>query len=86
MKYEIQFARITNAGKLHDRFLNCQYIKPEELSKSSMGENFTLIEILSPWFAFLDQVSLQSSLNNQFRNRSKSSQLLNPGRIALNRS
>lgn len=50
MSYEIQFARITNFGKLSDRFLNCQHSKSKDLTKSSMGEIFTLVEILSPWY------------------------------------
>lgn len=50
MAYEIQFARITNSGKLADRFLTCQHLQSEDLAKSAMGEIFALIEILSPWF------------------------------------
>lgn len=50
MSYEIQFARIVNFGKLQDRFLTCQHIKSVDLAQSPMGEIFTLIEILSPWF------------------------------------
>ena len=78
MKYEIQFARITNAGKLHDRFLNCQYIKPEELSKSSMGENFTLIEILSPWFASAQiGQSIVKNFSSQYFEGGSTSDLVN---------
>ena len=50
MNYEIQFARVTNFGKLSDRFLNSQHQKANDLTKSSMGEIFSLIEILSPWY------------------------------------
>jgi len=50
MNYEIQFARVTNFGKLQDRFLTCQHLKSADLSKSSMGDIFVLMEILSPWF------------------------------------
>ncbi len=50
MKYEIQFARVTCYGKLQDRFLTCQHLKSPELTKQSMGDIFSLIEILSPWF------------------------------------
>ena len=50
MNYEIQFARITNSGKLTDRFLTCQHLESRDLAKSSMGEIFTVVEILSPWF------------------------------------
>jgi len=50
MNFEIQFARVTNFGKLQDRFLTCQHLKSADLSKSSMGDIFALIEILSPWF------------------------------------
>lgn len=50
MNYEIQFARVTNSGKLADRFLTCQHLQSEDLAKSAMGEIFALIEILSPWF------------------------------------
>lgn len=50
MNFEIQFARVTNFGKLQDRFLTCQHIKSADLAKSSMGDVFALMEILSPWF------------------------------------
>ena len=50
MNYEIQFARITNAGKLPDRFLTCQHFESDDLAKSSMGKIFSLVEIISPWF------------------------------------
>src|SRR3990167_168204 len=50
MSYEIQFARITNSGKLPERFLTCQHLEAEDLAKKPMGEVFSLIEILSPWF------------------------------------
>jgi len=50
MSYEIQFARITNSGKLPDRFLTCQHHTSQDLAKKSMGEIFTLVEMLSPWF------------------------------------
>src|SRR3989344_1314450 len=50
MSYEIQFARVTNSGKLTDRFLTCQHLQSEDVAKSSMGEIFALVEILSPWF------------------------------------
>ncbi len=50
MSYEIQFARITNSGKLPDRFLTCQHHTSHDLAKKPMGEIFTLAEMLSPWF------------------------------------
>src|SRR3972149_6264581 len=50
MAYEIQFARITNAGKLQDRFLTCQEIESNDFSKAGLGKVFTFLEILSPWF------------------------------------
>lgn len=50
MSYEIQFAKITNSGKLSDRFLTCQHHTSHDLAKKSMGEIFTLVEMLSPWF------------------------------------
>lgn len=50
MNYEIQFAKVTNSGKLQDRFLSCQHSKSKDLTKSPMGEIFSLVEILSPWF------------------------------------
>ena len=50
MNYEIQFARITNAGRLPDRFLACQHFEADDLTKSSMGKIFSLVEIISPWF------------------------------------
>lgn len=49
MTYEIQFARLTNFGKLPDRFLNCQHLRSPDIAKASMGEIFSLVEILSPW-------------------------------------
>lgn len=50
MNSEIQFAKVTCSGKLPDRFLTCQHLKAEDLAKAPMGEIFSLIEILSPWF------------------------------------
>ncbi len=50
MASEIKFAKITNSGKLQDRFLTCQYAQSEDLSRSGMGEIFSIVEILSPWF------------------------------------
>lgn len=50
MNYELQFARISNSGKLPDRFLSSRHYKSPELSGAGMGDVFTLIEILSPWF------------------------------------
>ncbi|MFA6492945.1 MAG: hypothetical protein WCV58_02315, partial [Patescibacteria group bacterium] len=49
MNYEIQFAKVTSLGKLSDRFLSSMHTKPQDLTKSTMGEVFSLIEILSPW-------------------------------------
>jgi len=48
--YELQFARITNSGKLPDRFLTCQHHQSADLAKKNMGEIFVLVEMLSPWF------------------------------------
>ncbi len=50
MSYEIEFAKITNSGKLPDRFLTCQRHSSPDLAKKSMGEILTLVEMLSPWF------------------------------------
>lgn len=50
MNYEIQFARVTNTGKLSDRFLACQNIDTQDLAKTQMGKGFVMVEILSPWF------------------------------------
>lgn len=50
MSYELQFARITNSGKLPDRFLTCQHHQSADLAKKNMGEIFVLVEMLSPWF------------------------------------
>ncbi|KKQ74498.1 MAG: hypothetical protein US94_C0003G0016 [Berkelbacteria bacterium GW2011_GWB1_38_5] len=50
MAYEIQFARVTNSGKLSDRFLTCKHITADDLAKFPMGQVFSLIEIISPWF------------------------------------
>jgi len=50
MSYEIQFTKITNSGKLPDRFLTSQHLNSPDLAKASMGDVFSLIEIFSPWF------------------------------------
>lgn len=50
MEYEIQYARLITSEKLPDRFLNAQLKASTDLSKSQMGEIFTLVEILTPWF------------------------------------
>jgi hypothetical protein len=51
MEYEIKYARITTTGKLPDRFLNCQSRASSDISKAYMGTFFSLVEIISPWFA-----------------------------------
>lgn len=50
MNYEIQFAKVTCSGKIQDRFLSAKRQKTQDLTKYSMGEVFSLIEILSPWY------------------------------------
>ena len=50
MEYEIQFSRLATTEKLSDRFLNAQIKNSTDLSKSSMGQVFWVIEILTPWF------------------------------------
>lgn len=74
MHYEIQFARITNSGKLPDRFLSCQHLESKDLTKTSMGEIFTLIEILSPWFpsAQIGQAIINNFVNTYFQGGSTS--------------
>lgn len=51
MEYEVQLARITTAGKLPDRFLNCQTRACPDISKAFMGTIYSLVEINSPWFS-----------------------------------
>jgi len=74
MNYEIQFARVTNFGKLSERFLSCQHLKSEDLTKSSMGEIFSLMEILSPWYnsAQIGQLILNNFANNYWQGGSTS--------------
>ena len=50
MEYDIQFSRLSTTEKLPDRFLNAQIKNSTDLSKSSMGQVFWVIEILTPWF------------------------------------
>lgn len=66
MEYEVQFSRITSAGKLPDRFLNCQYKTYPDVSKAYMGTVSSLVEIVSPWFA-TSQVG-QSIINTFYQN------------------
>lgn len=74
MKYEIHFAKVTNFGKLSDRFLTCQHLKPGDLSKSSMGECFSLVEILSPWYhsAQIGQMIINNFANTYWQGGSTS--------------
>jgi len=50
MDYEIQYARLATTEKLPDRFLNAQLRANSDLSKVNMGQVFSLVEILTPWF------------------------------------
>lgn len=51
MKNYTRFARITNFGKLADRFLTCQINQPTSPELSSKGSLYLLIEIKNPWIS-----------------------------------
>lgn len=74
MNYEIQFAKVTCSGKLSDRFLSSQHAKSQDLTKSSMGEIFSLIEILSPWYnsAQIGQMIINNFSNAYYQDGSTS--------------
>ncbi|MBM2820401.1 MAG: hypothetical protein HW405_161 [Candidatus Berkelbacteria bacterium] len=74
MAYEIQFARITNSGKLPDRFLTCQHHTSDNLTQKGMGEIFTCIEMLSPWFptAQVGQMVINNFVKYYYRGGSTS--------------
>lgn len=74
MAFELQFARITCFGKLPDRFLSSQHSKSQELAKSSMGEVFSMIEILSPWYnsAQIGQMIINNFANQYYQDGSTS--------------
>lgn len=65
MNYEIQFSKVTCSGKLTDRFLSSQHSKSPDLTKSSMGETFSLVEILSPWY---NSAQIGQMIINNFSN------------------
>ena len=50
MEYEIQYARLATTEKLSDRFLNTGLRATGDLSKTQMGEVFSMVEILTQWF------------------------------------
>lgn len=74
MNYEIQFAKVTCSGKLTDRFLSSQHSKSQDLMKASMGELFSLVEILSPWYnsAQIGQMIISKFSNAYFEDGSTS--------------
>ena len=78
MAHEIKFARITCSGKLADRFLSCQHTASPDLSRSSMGEVFSIVEILSPWFptAQIGQLIINNFAKSYYKGGS-TSDLLN---------
>lgn len=78
MEYEIQFARLITSEKLPDRFLNAQLKANSDLSKSSMGEVFSLVEILTPWFptAQIGQTIIQT-FSDSYYNGGSTSDLVN---------
>lgn len=74
MAYEIQYAKIATTSKLPDRFLNCQSKETQNLDKTYMGQVFTLIEIISPWFttAQVGQTIINTFTQNYYRGSSTS--------------
>jgi len=74
MDYEIQYARLSTTEKLPDRFLNTQMRTATDLSKSSMGQIYWLIEILTPWFptAQIGQTIINSFSQNYYNGGSTS--------------
>lgn len=74
MPFEIKIAKITNSGKLDDRFLSCQHINSADLNKKGMGDVFALIEILSPWFptAQIGKLIIQNSSEYYYEENSTS--------------
>lgn len=50
MEYEIQYARLATTEKLPDRFLNTGLRATGDLSKTQMGEVFSMVEIITQWF------------------------------------
>lgn len=74
MNYEIQFSKVTCSGKLADRFLSSQHSKSQDLTRSSMGETFSLVEILSPWYnsAQIGQMIINNFSNAYFEGGSTS--------------
>jgi len=74
MEYEIQFARLSTTEKLPDRFLNTQMRTATDLSKSSMGQIYWLIEILTPWFptAQIGQTIINTFSENYYKGGSTS--------------
>ncbi len=78
MAYEIKFAKVTNSGKLPDRFLACQHAESPDLAKASMGEIFSIVEIVSPWFptAQIGQLIINNFIKSYWQGGS-TSDLLN---------
>jgi len=72
--YEIQYAKIATTSKLPDRFLNCQSKETQSLDKAYMGQVFTLVEIISPWFttAQVGQTIINTFSQNYYRGSSTS--------------
>lgn len=50
MEYKVNYTRITNSGRLTDKFLTAQVRKPLEDSRIDKGTVFAVAEITKPWF------------------------------------
>lgn len=74
MEYEIQYARLATTEKLPDRFLNTQIKESADLSKAQMGQIFSFIEILTPWFptAQIGQTIINTFSNSYYQGGSTS--------------
>lgn len=46
----INFTRLTTSDKISDKFVTCQAYIPQDRDQAQMGQIFSHIEILSPWF------------------------------------
>ncbi|MFA6423373.1 MAG: hypothetical protein WCW17_02880 [Patescibacteria group bacterium] len=74
MDYQTRFARITNLGKLQDRFLSSQINQPTTPDLINKGNLYLLVEIKNPWVnaAQIGQVIINTLLRYYYKSEDSS--------------
>jgi len=74
----INYTRLTTSDKLSDKFATCQAYIPQDKDQAELGQIFSHIEILSPWFSAsqIGQTVINSVVKEYYRGQD-SSELVN---------